>query len=147
LGIQTLLEPALCTGGLSSSAWDMGMKKPVVWIVDREHWPRAYLRAELIERGFDAVGFESLVDALTALHRRLYETPQVILIELRDLPVEREGLSALIGFGVPTIALGGAVELNRQVVREMAWEAVMQRPFTIGMAADMVEKVSKRPHP
>ena len=123
------------------------MKKPVVWIVDREHWPRAYLRAELIERGFDAVGFENIVGVLTALHLRLYETPQAILIELRDLPVEREGICALIGFGVPTIALGGAVELNRQFVRETAWEAVMQRPFTIGMAADMAEKVLKRPQP
>src|SRR5689334_9573424 len=37
---------------------------PVVWIVDAEHWPRAYLRAELIERGYDAVGFVGVREAL-----------------------------------------------------------------------------------
>ena len=40
------------------------MDKPVVWIVDADHWPRAELRALLIERGYDAIGFESLVDAV-----------------------------------------------------------------------------------
>jgi hypothetical protein len=29
---------------------------PVVWIIDPDQWPRAMLRAELIERGVDAVG-------------------------------------------------------------------------------------------
>ena len=29
----------------------------VVWIIDVDQWPRAMLRAELIERGYDAVGY------------------------------------------------------------------------------------------
>src|SRR5215471_17474158 len=33
-----------------------GPDPTVVWIIDAEQWPRALLRAELIERGFDAVG-------------------------------------------------------------------------------------------
>jgi hypothetical protein len=37
--------------------------EPPVWIVASDHW-RAYLCAELIERGYDAVGFVTLQDVL-----------------------------------------------------------------------------------
>ena len=39
-------------------------KEPAVWVIDSEQWPRACLRAELIERGYDAYGFISIGDAL-----------------------------------------------------------------------------------
>ena len=35
---------------------------PVIWIIDAEQWPRALLRAELIERGYDAVGYVTVRD-------------------------------------------------------------------------------------
>jgi hypothetical protein len=34
--------------------------RPVVWIIDAEQWPRALLRAELIEAGYEAIGFVRL---------------------------------------------------------------------------------------
>ena len=37
--------------------------KPVVWIIDWEQWPRANLRALLLDRGFDAIGFRELEEA------------------------------------------------------------------------------------
>ena len=45
-------------------------EEPVLWVIDSEQWPRAYLRAELIERGYDAYGFMTVSDALDSLSRR-----------------------------------------------------------------------------
>ena len=43
------------------------MAEVPIWIVGADHWPRALLRAELIERGYDATGFPTLEDAVTRL--------------------------------------------------------------------------------
>lgn len=115
--------------------------KPVVWIIDSQQWPRAYLRAELIARGFDAVGFLDLSQALTGLTDPNYRRPQIIVLELHGLSLRQEDLGTLARVGIPTIALGGAVELNEEVVREFKWAAVIQRPFTIGRVADVVEEL------
>ena len=56
----------------------------IVWIVDSEHWPRACLRAELIERGYDAVGFLELEKALAAIRAPDLRKPRAIVLELRD---------------------------------------------------------------
>ena len=43
------------------------MAEVPIWIVSADHWPRALVRAELIERGYDATGFATLEDAVTGL--------------------------------------------------------------------------------
>jgi hypothetical protein len=58
-------------------------KEPLLWIVDSEQWPRAYLRAELIERGYDPYGFIALTDALEALSRMASPKPDALILELR----------------------------------------------------------------
>ena len=114
------------------------INKSVIWIIDSQQWPRACLRAELIERGFEAIGFIELADALAALLHPSYAQPRLIILELRDQSIGRDELNILAGLYVPIIALGGSVELNAEWVKQFHWAAVLQRPFTIGQVADLV---------
>jgi hypothetical protein len=113
----------------------------IVWIVSSQHWPRACLRAELIERGYDAVGFLTLARALAALRRPYRALPCVIVLELCGLALQRDELEDTGRFGVPIVVLGGAVELNTPLVSEFDWEAMVQRPFAIGQVVDVVEAI------
>jgi len=115
--------------------------EPVVWIIDEEQWPRACLRAELIERGYDGVGFVNVAHALAAMGHPGMAKPCIIVLELRGLTQKRGELEGLIRYGVPIILLGGAVELNEGLVKEHEWAAVMRRPFTLGAVVDKVEKL------
>ena len=103
--------------------------KPVIWIIDSQQWQRAYLRAELIERGFEAVGFIELAYALAALHHPYSAKPCIIVLELRGLSHKHDELDALAQIAIPIIALGGAVELNAEWVKQFEWAAILQRPF------------------
>lgn len=113
----------------------------IVWIVSSRHWPRACLRAELIERGYDAVGFVTLAHALAALHHSYGSLPRVIVLELCGLALQRDELEDTGRLGIPIVALSGAVELNAPLVSEFDWAAVVQRPFTIGQVVDVVEAI------
>ncbi len=114
--------------------------KPVIWIIDSQQWPRAYLRAELIERGFDVVGFVELGEALAAFNDPEYVTPRLIVLELQRQSITKTDLEVLALFGIPAVALGGAAELSEERVKSFKWAALMQRPFTIGKVADVVEE-------
>jgi DNA-binding NtrC family response regulator len=111
----------------------------MVWVIDAEHWPRACLRAELMERGFEAVGFEGMAQVLSALRHNLYERPFVIVIDLRHLTFQPKERDALTRIPAMKILLGGTVELDEAWVKEADWALVMKRPFTIGEVADAVE--------
>lgn len=115
--------------------------KPVIWIIDNQHWPRAYLRAELIERGFEAIGFISIAHALAAYRYPYIEKPHFIVLELFELTLKRNELETLVHTGVPIIFLGGTIELNERLIREYTWAAVIRRPFTIVTVVDVVEKL------
>jgi len=116
-------------------------KKTVVWIIDSEQWPRATIRAELMERGFDVIGFATTKHAVAAYKHQLYAKPQIIILELFGLDADEDDISSLGRIGVPIIVLGGAVELNREIVKNSEWAATIQRPFTIGKVSDMVEEL------
>ncbi|HEY2933262.1 MAG TPA: hypothetical protein VGK99_16095 [Acidobacteriota bacterium] len=116
--------------------------QPVVWIVSREHWPRACLRAELIERGFDAVGYPEISHALAAVPLSGERKPRMMVLDLCGQSLDGAVLSRLKQVRVPVILLGGAVELNDPITREFEWAAVLRRPFTLGKVADMVEKLA-----
>jgi len=90
---------------------------------------------------FEAVGFIELAHALVALHHPFYAKPHLIVLELRELSSSPNELDALAHVGIPIIALGGAVELNEEWVKQFEWAAVLRRPFTIGNVADMVEEL------
>jgi hypothetical protein len=115
--------------------------QPIIWLINREQWPRAYLRAELIERGFDAIGFIELSQAIATLNDPDYLKPQLIILELHDFSFIQDEWDTLARTSIPMIALGGAVELNQEWVRSFQWMAVIQRPFTIGKVADVAESL------
>lgn len=104
----------------------------VVWIIDADQWPRAMLRAELIERGFDAVGYPTVGDAIESL---LMRPPNAIVVDLRGQAprlVER-----LLSIGVPVLVIEGTAEIND--LPEGAWSAILRRPVSIGEIAAAVE--------
>jgi hypothetical protein len=105
-----------------------------VWIIDSEQWPRALLRAELIERGFDAVGYERAGDASPS------RFPDVIVVDLHDVP--RDDTARLFAVGVPVIGIASIPE--PEWLREFKWGALLRRPVSIGEIADRVGDPSLR---
>lgn len=93
------------------------------------------LRAELIERGLDAVGYITVRDAIDALPER---HPDAIVIDLRGQPMPL--VERLPNIGVPILVVGGAVEIHD--LPKGAWTAVMQRPVSIGEIADRVAAIT-----
>ena len=102
-----------------------------IWIIDAEQWPRAMLRAELIERGFDAVGYITVRDAIDSLPSR---QPDAVVVDLRGQPIAQ--VERLLQIGVPVVIVAGLPEINDLPQRE--WAAVLRRPVSIGEIADRV---------
>jgi hypothetical protein len=125
-----------------------GPPRPIVWTVGAEHWPRALLRAELIERGWDAIGFASLPDALAQLvleraRRSAGAPPSVMAIDLRAQRVTDRQLDALFLAGVPLVAVGGASEWGDERLAARTWSARLRRPVTLGAIADTIALVAR----
>jgi DNA-binding NtrC family response regulator len=115
----------------------------MIWIIDSQQWPRACLRAELMARGLDAIGFVKPAQALAALRHGLYARPRMIVMDLFELTAAKDEIAAVSRLHIPTVVLGGALQLNEQVVRDSEWAAVLRRPLKIGAIVDMVEKLLK----
>jgi hypothetical protein len=111
---------------------------PVVWVVNRDHWPRAYLRAELIERGYDAIGFGGLRDALGALPSPRARRPRLVVIDLEDEPIDDRLLRVLGHVAAPVVGVVGAVAAGDPRLRAFPWAALLRRPVTLGAIADAV---------
>jgi len=103
----------------------------VIWIIDPEQWPRAFLRAELIERGYDAVGYINVEDAERTLRARF---PDAIVVELRD--ISREDVGKLFQLGVPVIGIAGQPE--PEWLTHFRWGALLRRPVSVGEIAETV---------
>jgi FixJ family two-component response regulator len=116
-------------------------REPIVWIVDAEQWPRACLRAELIERSYDAVGWVALDEALAALRRPAIERPAVVVLELRGQPIDEERLAALESTAIPVVLIGGAIELAEPALGRLTCARVLPRPVTLGAVADAVQEL------
>lgn len=104
----------------------------VVWVIDAEQWPRAMLRAELIERGFDAVGYITVRDAIESLPLR---RPDAIVVDLRGQPIPQ--VERLLKLEVPVIVVGGTPEIND--LPDGGWAAVLRRPVSLGEIADRMK--------
>ena len=114
-------------------------------MISNQQWPRAFLCAELIERGFDTVGFQELAQALAALGDRATPRPRLIVFDLREQVLRRIELDNLAHKQIPTIALGGELEFNQPGVDAYPWKETMRRPFTIGSVCKTVERLAKPP--
>ncbi len=115
-------------------------RAPVVWIIAEEQWTRALLRAELIERGFDAVGFLTMHDAMEQLASR---PPDAIVFELRAQPVSH--VERLLKIGVPVVVTGGHPEIDDPALRALPIAAVLPRPVTLGAIAERIAALGGRP--
>ena len=115
---------------------------PVVWIVDAGQWPRALLRAELIERGYEAIGFVRLGHAVAALAMNGpdYPPPRAIVIDLAGQHASADSLRRLAASGALLIATGGAVEMADPALSAVRWAARLPRPVTLGAIGDAVAK-------
>ena len=116
-------------------------REPVLWVVDREQWPRACLRAELIERGYDPYGFILLDDALDYLSTGRSPKPEALILELRGQKLANHSLQILEDLAIPTIVLGGSADLNDPLVQNRKWKVVLRRPFSLGEVAEVVERL------
>jgi hypothetical protein len=116
-------------------------KEPVLWVIDSEQWPRACLRAELIERGYDSYGFITIGDALDSLSRGASPIPELIILESRGQDLSPQIVAAVRDLGIPTIVLGGSLELNEPLIKEQRWELVLKRPVSLGKIADAAQKI------
>src|SRR5207302_9229446 len=106
--------------------------EPILWVIDSEQWPRAMLRAELIERGYDPYGFIMIGDALDSLSRAGSSKPELIILELRDQNLTRQLIEGIRNLGIPTIVLGGNAELNDPLIQQQQWAVILRRPVSLG---------------
>jgi DNA-binding response OmpR family regulator len=111
-----------------------------IWIINSDHRARALLRGELMEHGFDAVGFETVSDASNALVTR---PPDVIVVDVHGQPIPQT--VNLLRIGVPVIVIVGATEI--QDLPDVDWAAVLRRPIAIGEIVDVVIDASRRHGP
>jgi DNA-binding response OmpR family regulator len=113
----------------------------IIWIISAEQWPRAMLRAELIEQGYDAVGYLTIDQTLIELSRSPGQKPQIIILDLNGQEITRARLCALLGEGIPVVILGGAVELASPLLGECSWAGILRRPFMIRQVVDLIKQV------
>ncbi|MBZ5497488.1 MAG: hypothetical protein LAP85_13890 [Acidobacteriia bacterium] len=123
---------------------DRASRGSLVWIISTEQWPRAILRAELIEHGFDAVGYLTLDEALVELPRRLSRKPQIIILDLSGQEITRARLFALVREAIPIVILGGAVEVGDPLIGEFSWAGILKRPFMIREIIALVDQLVRR---
>jgi hypothetical protein len=121
-------------------------EEPVLWIVDSEQWPRACLRAELIERGYNPCGFITIDDALDSFARCLSPKPKALILELRGQNLTGQLIEFIHRLEIPTILLGGNPELNDPFIKDHKWNMVFKRPFALGAIADLIEKIVPTNH-
>ena len=120
------------------------MERTAVWIVDADHWPRAYLRAELIERGYEAEGFVTLTELLVRLTLGSAR-PALAVIDLQGQSWNDRQLERLLGAAFPVLAIGGAAQWEDEHLRTRRWARFLRRPLTIGTVADEVERLLAGP--
>jgi hypothetical protein len=110
-----------------------------VWIIGSDHWPRAYLRAELIERGYDAVGYVGIRDALIDLALAPSRRPRLVVIDLLGQLEDETLVAALFRQDAPVVALAGATAATEEPLLHHPWTVFLRRPLTIGQVADVVD--------
>jgi DNA-binding NtrC family response regulator len=112
---------------------------PVVWVIDSDQWPRALLRAELIERGYDAIGFTSVAEAITRLAIARNRRPRLVLVALSGQALTRTGVALLSAGGVPVIGIAGTVQVA-SAPDGLGLTALISRPVSLGEIAETVER-------
>ena len=109
-----------------------------IWIINADHWPRAYLRAELIERGYDATGFATLRDAAQRLSSPGSAPPALLVLDVHEQAADEASRTALVRHGVPVLIVAPnsyhADDDSAPLVE------VLRRPVAIGDIADAIDR-------
>ena len=120
------------------------IERPLVWVVGAERGPRAALRAELIERGYDAVGFETLREVVLAGRLPGVARPAALVIDLHDQATGDALLDALFALGASVIAVAGSTDAGDPRLRARPWASWLRRPITLGAIAEVVTDLAPR---
>jgi len=115
-------------------------RKPLIWIIDNNHWERANIGAVLMERGCEVEGFASVFHAVVMYYRGTVEKPSAIVLEIINLPYRSGELEELARIGAPITLLTGVYE-DVDLIDKLEWAAILRRPFTIGQVARTVERL------
>jgi hypothetical protein len=113
-----------------------------IWIIGSDQWPRASLRAELIERGYDATGFVTIRDAIVRLIVDRGRRPALIVCDLHEQGLDEKLAAALFREGVPVVAVAGVPEADDEAVRTLPWRAFLRRPLTLRAIAETVHRLT-----
>jgi hypothetical protein len=113
-----------------------------IWIVSADQWPRAYLRAELIERGYDAVGFVTMKDALIRLMLVRSRRPALLVVDLHGQEVKEGMRATLFREHVPLLIIADAGYREDEGLGPVVY--TLRRPLTIGAIADTVDRLMGR---
>jgi len=116
------------------------MAEVAIWIVNVEHWPRALLRAELIERGYDATGFVKLEDAIARLMLPHAQRPALLVLDAREQVVDEPRAALLARAGIPVMTVADLSHAGGASLDFAA--AIVRRPVTIGAIADAVDRLT-----
>src|SRR5262249_21272207 len=115
------------------------MPPPRILLVMPEHWPRALLRAELIERGYDAVGTPDLAAALLVRPVERGRGPVKLIAIDQDVLVEPQSrlLDGLVSrHRNPCLLLLARAQLEAP---PGSWDQIVRRPALIGEIASAIE--------
>jgi len=117
------------------------MARPRILLVMPEHWPRALLRAELIERGYDVVGAPDLASALLCRPVEMDRGPVRLILIDQDALVEPQ--SRLFDLLVSRHPQPRLVLLARAQMQTPPgnWHTVVRKPALIGEIASALEQV------
>jgi DNA-binding NtrC family response regulator len=110
-----------------------------ILLVMPDHWQRVLLRAELIERGHDAIGAESPEEALRVAPSDPERGPVNVLVIDQDAA---EGTTGALFPALRARHLNARVALLRHPTLPPVtgrWDLVLQRPITVGEVATAIE--------
>lgn len=119
---------------------------PRILIVSGDHWPRALLRAELVEAGYDAIGTRDLSGALHYPAVQAGRGPvRLLIVDQVVLEEEENGHTAAAALDrLRSLHPAAAFLLLARGTGAPApgrWDAVLSRPATIGQVVAKVKEL------
>jgi DNA-binding NtrC family response regulator len=112
-----------------------------LWVIDADHWPRAFILAELTERGYDVTGFETVRAAVVRLLMVPADRPMLVLVDLHEQMADQKALDSLSRQALPTVAIAAATAAAEGALGGRAWAALLRRPLTIGAVVEVIARI------
>ncbi|RME96890.1 MAG: hypothetical protein D6773_16535 [Alphaproteobacteria bacterium] len=134
------MEDSFSAWGLRGEGAEAG-SPPTIWLVSVNQWERALLRAELLERGLEVIGFVHPEHALYALSLPVYRRPDLMVVDLTGIIKPDVTLPLLAATRLSVVLLGGQLQLRHPVVKQHRWRHIVARPVRLGDLADLLERL------